>query len=181
LLFDRKVYRITDMEKAGVVCVERPSRSELLKSRDMTKFKSIDDALDFAISREIEAQAFYLKLADIVETPEMAKVFSDLASEELEHKEKLQAVKAGQITIDEEKVGNLGITDHVKTVEPYSKMSYVDMLIVGMKKEEISRKLYSDLAEVAQMQEMKEIFLKLAQEEAEHKLRFEIEYDLMTF
>jgi len=169
------------MEKAGVVCVERPSRSEVLKSRDMTKFKSIDEVLDFAISREIEAHAFYLKLADIVETPEMAKVFSDLASEELEHKEKLQAVKAGQITIDEEKVGNLGITDHVKTVEPYSKMSYVDMLIVGMKKEEISRKLYSDLAEVAQMQEMKEIFLKLAQEEAEHKLRFEIEYDLMTF
>jgi len=147
----------------------------------MTKFESIDDVLDFAISREIEAQAFYLKLADIVETPEMAKVFSDLASEELEHKAKLQAVKAGQITIDEEKVGNLGITDHVKSVEPYSKMSYVDMLVVGMKKEEISRKLYSDLAELTQMQELKDIFLKLAQEESEHKLRFEIEYDLMTF
>jgi len=147
----------------------------------MTKFESIDDALDFAINREIDAQAFYLKLADIVETPEMAKVFSDLASEELEHKAKLQAVKAGQITIDEEIVGNLGITDHVKSVEPYSKMSYVDMLVVGMKKEEISRKLYSDLAELTQMQELKDIFLKLAQEESEHKLRFEIEYDLMTF
>ena len=147
----------------------------------MTKFKSIDDALDFAISREIEAQAFYMKLADIVETPEMAKVFSSLAWEESEHKAKLQAVKAGKITIDEEKVGNLGITNHVKSVEPYSKMSYVDMLIVGMKKEEKSRKLYSDLAEVNQTQELKEMFLKLAQEEAEHKLRFEIEYDLMTF
>ena len=147
----------------------------------MTKFKSVDDVLDFAISREIEAQAFYLKLADIVESPEMAKVFSDLASEELEHKVKLQAVKAGQISIDEEKVGNLGITDHVKSVEPHSKMSYVDMLVVGMKKEETSRKLYSDLARLTQKQELKEIFLKLAQEESEHKLRFEIEYDLMTF
>jgi rubrerythrin len=169
------------MEKAGVVCVERPSRSELSKRRDMTKIESIDDVLNFAIGREIEAQAFYLKLADFVETPEMAKVFSDLASEELEHKAKLEAVKAGQITIDEEKVGNLGITDHVKSVEPHAKMSYVDMLVVGMKKEEISRKLYSDLAEATQMQELKEIFLKLAKEEAEHKLRFEIEYDLMTF
>ena len=147
----------------------------------MIKFKSIDDALDFAISREIEAQAFYMKLADIVETPEMAKVFSSLAWEESEHKAKLQAVKAGKITIDEEKVGNLGITNHIKGVEPYSKMSYVDMLIVGMKKEEKSRKLYSDLAEVTQTQELKEMFLKLSQEEAEHKLRFEIEYDLMTF
>jgi len=147
----------------------------------MTKFESIDDVLDFAISQEIEAQAFYLKLADMVETPEMAKVFSDLALEELEHKAKLQAIKAGQISIDKENVGNLGITDHIKSVEPYSKMSYVDMLIVGMKKEETSRKLYSDLAEVTQKQELKEMFLKMAQEEAEHKLRFEIEYDLVTF
>ena len=147
----------------------------------MTKFKSVDDVLDFAISREIEAQAFYLKLADIVETPEMAKVFSDLASEELEHKAKLKAIKAGQIGIDMEQVGNLGITDHVKDFEPHSKMSYVDLLIVGMKKEETSRKLYSDLATVTQKQKLREIFLKLAQEEAEHKLRFEIEYDLMTF
>jgi rubrerythrin len=147
----------------------------------MTKLESIDDVLDFAISREIEAQTFYLKLADIVETPEMAKVFSDLASEELEHKAKLKAIKAGQVSIDEEKVGNLGITDHVKSVEPHSKMSYVDMLVVGMKKEEKSRKLYTDLAEAAQEQELKEMFLKLAKDEAEHKLRFEIEYDLMTF
>jgi len=29
----------------------------------MTKFKSFDDVPDFAISREIEAQAFHLKLA----------------------------------------------------------------------------------------------------------------------
>jgi len=147
----------------------------------MTKFKSVDDVLDFALSREIEAQAFYLKLADIVETPEMAKVFSDLASEELEHKAKLQAIKAGQIGIDKENVGNLGITNHVKSVEPHAKMSYVDMIVVGMKKEERARKLYSDLARVTQNQELREIFLKLAQEEAEHKLRFEIEYDLMTF
>jgi len=147
----------------------------------MTKFKSVNDVLDFAISRELEAQAFYLKLADFVETPEMAKVFSDLASKELEHKEKLQAVKTGQISIDEEQVGNLGITDHVKSIEPHATMSYVDMLVVGMKKEETSRKLYGDMANLTQKEELKEIFQKLAQEEAEHKLRFELEYDLMTF
>ena len=147
----------------------------------MTKFNSIDDVLDFAISREIEARAFYLKLADMVETPEMARVFSDLASEELEHKTKLQAVKAGQIKIDMEQVGNLGLTEHVKDVEPYPKMSYVDMLVEGMKKEEKSRKLYTNLAKIAQKQELAEIFLKLARDEAEHKLRFEIEYDLTTF
>jgi rubrerythrin len=147
----------------------------------MTKFKSIDDVLDFAISREIEAHKFYLMLADIVEKPEMVKVFSDLALEELDHKAKLQAVKAGDLILDDENAGNLGITNHVNSVEPYSKMSYVDLLIVGMKKEETSRKLYTDLARLSQKKEIKELFFKLAQEEAEHKLRFEIEYDLITF
>lgn len=147
----------------------------------MKKFRSVDEVLDFAINREIEAQDFYMKLAGFVEKPEMAKVLSDLASEELEHKAKLEAVKAGEISIGEEEVGKLDIAEYVQDVEQHSKMSYVELLIVGMKKEEISRKLYTDLATMAQTQKLKDIFLKLAQEEAEHKLRFEIEYDLMTF
>jgi rubrerythrin len=60
-------------------------------------------------------------------------------------------------------------------------MNYAELLVVGMKKEETSRKLYADLAAIVQRQELKDIFLKLAQEEAKHKLRFEFEYDLMTF
>jgi len=60
-------------------------------------------------------------------------------------------------------------------------MSYVDLLVVGMKKEETSRRLYTDLAAIIQEQKLRDIFLKLAQEEAQHKLRFEFEYDLMTF
>ncbi len=147
----------------------------------MKKFRSVDEVLDFAIKREIEAQNFYMELADFVEKPETAKVLSDLASEEVEHKEKLKAVKAGQIRIDEEEVGKLDIAEYVQDVEQHPKMSYVELLVVGMKKEEISRKLYTDLAAIAQTQEMRDIFLNLAQEEAKHKLRFEIEYDLMTF
>jgi len=156
-------------------------RREELMSRDIKKFRSVDEVLDFAIKREIEAQNFYMELADFVEKPEMAKVLSDLALEELEHKVKLEAVKAGEIGIDEEEVGKLDIAEYVQDVEQHPKMSYIDLLVVGMKKEEISRKLYTDLATIAQTRELRDIFLKLAQEEAKHKLRFEIEYDLMTF
>ena len=147
----------------------------------MDKFSSIHEVLDFAIKREIEAKDFYLELADFVERPEMAKVLSDLASEEMEHRAKLEAVRAGQIAVNEEEVGNLAITDHVKDVKPHEKMSYVELLVVGTKKEEAARRLYSNLATIAKRQELTDLFLKLAQEEAKHKLRFEIEYDLMTF
>jgi len=147
----------------------------------MKKFKSVDEVLDFAISTEIEAHNFYMKLSEFVEKPEMAKVLSDMALEEFEHKVKLEAVKAGKIEVKEEEVGNLGIADNLEEVIPYAKMSYIDLLVMAMKNEEAARKLYTDLAIIAQEQEVKDVFLKLAQEEANHKLRFEIEYDLTTF
>jgi rubrerythrin len=148
---------------------------------DVRKFESIENILDFAISREIDAQAFYMKLAGMVENPKLVKDLSDLAVEESEHKEKLEAVKAGKGEIGEEEIGKLNIVDYAKDVQPHPKMSYVDLLVVGMKKEETSRRLYADLATIAEEQKLKDIFLKLAQEEAKHKLRFEFEYDLMTF
>ena len=147
----------------------------------MKKFRSVDEILGFAINSEIAAHNFYMELADFVEKPEMAEVLSDMALEELGHKAKLEAVKAGKIGINEEEVGNLGIADNVEDVIPDAKMNYIDLLVVAMKKEEAARKLYTDLARIAQEQKVRDIFLKLAQEEANHKLRFEIEYDLTTF
>lgn len=147
----------------------------------MKTFKSFNEVMDFAIDSEIEAVNFYKILADFVEKPEMAEVLLDLALQESGHKAQLEAVKAGSIVIDDQEVGDLGITNKVKDVEPYAKMNYVDLLVIGMKKEEAARKLYTDLATVAQTQEIRDIFLKLAQEEAEHKMRFELEYDLTTF
>jgi len=46
-----------------------------------------------------------------------------------------------------------------------------------MKEEKSAFKLYSDLAARTDDVSTREIFLSLAQEEAKHKLRFEIEYD----
>ena len=93
----------------------------------------------------------------------------------------VEAVKTGEVTIREEDVGTLNIADYVPDVEPNQNMSYVDLLVVAMKKEKLSYKLYTNLAAIAQRKDLRDIFLKLAQEEAEHKLRFEFEYDLETF
>ena len=56
-------------------------------------------------------------------------------------------------------------------------MTYQDALILAMKKEKYAFKLYTNLADYAKAENLKNIFLMLAQEEAKHKLRFEIEYD----
>jgi rubrerythrin len=147
----------------------------------MENFESVDEILDFAIGREIEAIRLYTDLANKVEKPEMRKVLQDFAMEEQEHKIKLEDAKAIGFVLKEEEVGNLGIADDIEGGEIRPDMSYADILIMSMKKENVSVQLYTDLAKMVQDEEMKDMFLLLAQEEAEHKLRFEMEYDLITF
>jgi len=60
-------------------------------------------------------------------------------------------------------------------------MNYIDLLDVAMKKENLSCKLCTDIEAIARRDDLKDIFLKLAQEEARHKIRFEFEYDLEKF
>jgi rubrerythrin len=145
----------------------------------MKKFNSVEEILDFAIAREEEANRFYTELAKRMERPEMRKVFEDFAKEEHGHKAKLEAVKKGEFTIssDEEDVPSMEIADYVVDVEPKPDTSYAEALIVAMKKEKAAYKLYLDLAMVAEAEELTNMFLSLANEEAKHKLRFEIEYD----
>jgi rubrerythrin len=147
----------------------------------MENFKSVDEILDFAIGREIEAIQLYIDLAKKVNNPKMRETLKGFAREEQEHKMKLEEAKAVGIVLQDEEVGNLGIAEYVDGGEARPDMSYADVLILAMKKENSSVKLYTDLAKIAQDEELKDMFLWLAQEESEHKLRFELEYDLTTF
>lgn len=143
----------------------------------MEHFESAEEVLDFAIERETESQDFYMKLAERMENPKMREVFEKFAAEELGHKMKLEAVKHGEILIGQKDVMSLGIADYVVDVEPQPDMDYADALVLAMKKEKAAYRLYLDLASVAEDEELTDMFLSLAQEEAKHKLRFEIEYD----
>ena len=93
----------------------------------MTKIKSVEDALNYAIAREVEAHRFYTRLAASVQKAKMRRIIEGFAEEELEHKAKLEAVKAGHIAIEDEEIGSLGITDKLPEVKPQANMSYTEM------------------------------------------------------
>ena len=143
------------------------------------RFESVEAALDFAIGNEAEANAFYLELAERMDVPVMKQVFEEFAAEELGHKAKLEAVKRGGWSLDgmNEQVRTLGLADYLVDVPPQPDMTYVEALILAMKKEKLAYKLYLDLATAAGAGELADLFRSLAAEEAKHKLRFEIEYD----
>ena len=144
----------------------------------MKGINTVEEILDLAVVKEEEAAAFYQELAQKAEPPHMRQVFLDFAREEMGHKSKLLAIKQGKILFARpEKVMDLKIADYVVDVAPTEDFSYQQALIVAMKREKASFKLYRDLAERTDSAEVRDVFLSLAQEEAKHKLRFELEYD----
>jgi rubrerythrin len=167
----------------GIRCRENAERFVIGYSEGcgMKKFRSIDEVLDFAIAKEVEAYNFYIELAEWVERAEVAKLFEDFSCEEMQHKMKLEAIKDGKIVIKEEDVGSLKIADRMETCEPKVNLTYTEALVVAMQREKKSFRLYTHLASIYAEPGVKDILLKLAQEEAQHKLYLEIEYDLTTF
>jgi len=143
------------------------------------RFESVGAVLDFAIGNEVEAHAFYRELAARINVPAMKQVFEEFAAEELGHKARLEAVQRGSRAFGamNDRVQSLGLADYLVESPPQSDMTYAEALILAMKKEKATYRLYLDLAAAAGAGELAELFRSLAAEEARHKLRFEIEYD----
>lgn len=139
---------------------------------------TVDEVLDFAIRQEEQAAKFYTDLAGKMDREHMKAAFLAFADEEKMHKAKLLAVKEGKMMLSsQERILDLKIGDYLEDVAPSANLDYKDALILAMKAEKAAFKLYSDLASVTDDAGVKQSLLTLAQEEAKHKLRFEIEYD----
>ncbi len=144
----------------------------------MKSWKEIDDILDFAIENEQGAVDFYRELASKSNKPEVRDLFEEYAKEEEVHKANLEAVKAGQtLKPISTKVLDLKLGDYLVAVEPTTNMDYQAALVLAMKREKAAFRLYTALAAKVEDGELRNLFLRLAQEEAKHKLHFEIEYD----
>ena len=145
----------------------------------MSDKTSIDEILDFAIDSEQGAVDLYMGLAASAKKPAIKAAFEEYANEERGHKVKLEEVKAGKrfLKSGEKPVLDLKISDYTVADEPGPEADYQSVLLFAMKKEKAAFKLYTHLAGKTDDQGLKDLLLGLAQEEAKHKLRFEIEYD----
>ncbi|MDJ0762599.1 MAG: ferritin family protein [Myxococcota bacterium] len=145
----------------------------------MSTFANVDEILDFAIEGEQAAVDLYMGLAAQAKNPTIKKTFEEYAQEERGHKAKLQEVKAGKRLIipSNKPVLDLKISDYTVEEEIGTDADYQSVLLFAMKKEKAAFKLYTDLASRTEDAGIQNLLLGLAQEEAKHKLRFEIEYD----
>jgi rubrerythrin len=142
---------------------------------DEKKFREI---IQFAIQREIESMDFYDKASKQVKQSGTKDLFLDFMKQEEGHKRKLEEVRAGKIELGKiEKIPNLQISDYLVETELKPDISYGDILRIAMKREERSIKLYTDLNEKNQDENLKNLFAFLIQEETKHKYYIEKLYD----
>lgn len=147
----------------------------------MAENSSIDEILEFAIGRELEAYEFYKALAGRVDDPNMSNVFEEFAEEELEHKAKLELelMKIGRTTLIRQAPAAPTRTHIISDTDSLLDMDYKDILLLGIEKEEASFRTYINLLANVREEESQEVLLAIAEEEVKHKLRFETEYDLL--
>jgi rubrerythrin len=164
-----------------------PAPHALVKARDNTgatpMAQSFEELIDFAISQEEEAVAFYSEWAGKVADASVKQTLLDFAQQERGHKAKLEAVKKmGAVrTANPKAVKDLQISDYLVDVQPKPNMSFQEALILAMKKEKAAFRMYTELSERSESPELRDVFRFLAQEEASHKLGFELEYDDLVY
>ncbi len=144
----------------------------------MNQAASVDEILDFAIAREQEAQEFYTKLSETSANKHAAKLFKEFAAMEQGHAAKLKAVKEGKKLVSSAtKVADLKLAEYIVPVKADANLDYQGTLDLAMQREKAAFRLYCDLADNTEDAQLKDMFAALANEEAQHKLKIEIEYD----
>jgi rubrerythrin len=135
------------------------------------------EILDLAIAKEIAAYRLYKTMAGRTSDPQMKQIMESLASEELEHKARLELelMKLGVVVPSDKQVPELIEED---PDEPAIDMDFKDLLVLAIKKERNALRFYIDLAAIAKDKGARDMLITLAEEEAMHHARFEVEYNI---
>ncbi len=146
----------------------------------------IQDILKTAIQREIDAYTLYSTAAERVKLPHAKELLQDLATQEVGHRNKLEALLAGNVfrvlsKTQQKQVTDLKITDYLVEVPLAADSDLQDILIVAGKREKASHDLYAALAKVAEDETTVKLFEFLAGEEATHKRRVETLYEELFY
>jgi rubrerythrin len=142
------------------------------------EFKSMEEIRLFALKKEEEAVVFYRECMEKTTRQEMKAAFLEMAKEEEKHRDILKKLNTDVLeerTVQE--VTDLKISDYLVDIEFSENMDYSGLLVLAMKREEKSHKLYLDLAKKTTDPAVRKVFEGLAQEELKHKNRLEKEYD----
>ncbi len=143
-------------------------------------FKTAGDVLNYALEKEIEAAEFYENLSKKEDFPPAKEVFAEFAGHERKHEKLIQNFSKDNSKIENysfRNITDLKISDYLVDIEYEEGMPYNELLILAMKREEKAFKLYTDLIDQSEDEDVKKLFQILSSEEADHKNTIEKIYD----
>ncbi len=146
--------------------------------------KTLEYLIDVAISKEEESYNFYMNLYNKIEDAQIKDTLKFLAGEEVKHKEFLVAYRNGKFgtrALDMGTVVDYKIAEHLEIPDINKDMQTKDVYLVAAHKEKNSYNFYRSLSEVQPAGEVKDMLLKMANEELKHKEKVEYLYSNTAF
>ena len=137
------------------------------------------EILEYAIDREYEARQFYLALAEKEKNRALKLLLESLAAEEDEHAKKLELemMKIGRVVQPGKKDHWAQKYDAMIEFEDNLNIGYRDIVEMGMEKEDAAFRTYVNLAGMIHDPNSRQMLLALAEEEVNHKIRWEAEFN----
>jgi len=135
----------------------------------------IEQAFSVASARELDANAFYSRVAKTAKHPEVKNVFTQLAADEMGHFEMIEKFRADPTL--PMKIGAPGqdykLAEATELPAFTDDMKPADAIALAMKKEQQAAEFYRGLSAAASDAGLKSIFDNLANMELGHKHRLE--------
>ncbi len=140
---------------------------------------TFQEIIKFAINTENEAAEFYRDMQNRSMHSTSKQFFQELEAMERGHAKMLESFTIDNIStsFSEPVINDLQISDYMDEIEIRNNLSFQEVLIIAMKREESAMKMYQDLANRMSNENTKNIFLRLAGEESKHKHQLESVYD----
>ncbi len=148
------------------------------------KSVTLKELIEKAITREIEAFDFYTKLEGKVQDPVAKDALKFLASEEKKHREFLESYRDGAISsagLRMTEVIDYNIAQHMDRPDIKKDVNTQDVYLVAAHRELNSYNFYKGLSEIQPAGEVKDMLLKMANEELKHKEKVEYLYSNTAF
>ncbi len=145
---------------------------------------TLDEVLERAIKKEVEARLLYLDLSQKIDDRAARDAFQELAQQEQGHQNLLEKYLRGEL-----KEGRLGrrqvidyqIAEHLDQPEISPDMKLKDAFLFAANREKASHQFYLSFAAIHPDGEVRRLLEELALQELGHKQRVEFLYTEVAF
>ncbi|HEC83319.1 MAG TPA: rubrerythrin [Firmicutes bacterium] len=139
---------------------------------------NFEEIIRFAIDKERDSVNFYQDLAEKVEDPVVKDQILKMADEERKHEKLLMNLSPKQLSMVQQPAqDDLKLSNYMDDVNARPDMTYRELLIIAMKREQMAYDFYTELEFRASDDATRKVFTLLKGEELRHKRQIEKEYE----